>query len=76
MRYATGRIFYDADSHLMETSNWLISYADRNIRDRLRPLQLGGAGRMAAEAVEAAEGRRGDPAAADEAAQNLMVAKG
>jgi predicted TIM-barrel fold metal-dependent hydrolase len=76
MQYATGRVFYDADSHLMETSDWLVSYADRGIRDRLRPLQLGGAGRLAAEAVEAAEARRGDPAAADEAAENLMIAKG
>ena len=26
MPYAEGRIFHDADSHLMETQDWLISY--------------------------------------------------
>ena len=28
MPYAEGRVFYDADSHLMETSDWLVSHAD------------------------------------------------
>ena len=27
--YATGRIDVDADSHLMETENWLTPYANR-----------------------------------------------
>jgi uncharacterized protein len=76
MSYAEGRIYYDADSHLMETSDWLASYADPGVRDRLRPLQLGGAGRLAEEAVAAAEARRGDPNAAAEAAGNVMRAKG
>jgi uncharacterized protein len=76
MAYAEGRTYYDADSHLMETSDWLVSYADPGVRDRIRPLALGGAGRLAEEAVAAAEARRGDPNAASEAAGNLMTAKG
>jgi predicted TIM-barrel fold metal-dependent hydrolase len=76
MPYARGRTYYDADSHLMETSDWLVSHADPEIRDRLKPLSLGGAGRMAEEAVAAAEARRGDLQAASEAAGNLMKAKG
>jgi hypothetical protein len=44
MPYAHGRTYYDADSHLMELSEWLPQYADAAIRDRIRPLHLGGAG--------------------------------
>jgi len=32
------RKMWDADSHLMETPDWLASYADPGIRDRLRPV--------------------------------------
>ncbi len=35
--YATGRIDVDADSHLMETENWLTPYADPGVRYRLNP---------------------------------------
>lgn len=35
--YVTGRIYFDADSHLMETENWLMRYADPDVRDRLKP---------------------------------------
>jgi predicted TIM-barrel fold metal-dependent hydrolase len=76
MVYAQGRTFYDADSHLMELSDWLASYADPDVRARLRPLALGGAGAMAAQAVQAAETRRADPAAAAELEQNVMGPKG
>ncbi len=40
---------FDADSHLMETPEWLGSYADDAVRDRLAPLGFGGAGSGAAE---------------------------
>ncbi|MDQ3146065.1 MAG: hypothetical protein M3R01_03880 [Actinomycetota bacterium] len=42
MPYATGRVYYDADSHVMETSDWLEQHAEPGIRERLRPLALGG----------------------------------
>jgi predicted TIM-barrel fold metal-dependent hydrolase len=64
MPYAEGRTFYDADSHVMELPEWLAEYADPELRDKIRPLALGGAGKLAEEAVRAAEARRGDPAAA------------
>ena len=51
MTYATGRRYLDADSHLMELPGWLESYADPDVRDRIRPLALGGAGALAADAV-------------------------
>ncbi len=40
---------FDADSHLMETPEWLGFYADDAVRDRLAPLGFGGAGSGAAE---------------------------
>jgi uncharacterized protein len=76
MTYAEGRTFYDADSHLMELSDWLASYADPDVRDELRPLALGGAGALADEAVRAAESRRGDRAAAAVLERDVMGAKG
>jgi predicted TIM-barrel fold metal-dependent hydrolase len=76
MPYAEGRTYYDADSHLMELSDWLAHYADPSVRDRIRPLRLGGAGRLADEAVRAAEARRGDPEAARALEANVMGPKG
>src|SRR5437667_12726591 len=64
MPYAEGRTFYDADSHLMETSGWLASYADPGIRERLRPLYIDGRGALADEAFRSAESTSGDPAGA------------
>ena len=41
MPYASGRTYYDADSHPMELSDWLVGYADPGLRPRIRPLALG-----------------------------------
>src|SRR5262245_30978671 len=76
MPYATGRVYCDADSHLMELGDWLAPYADPAIRAKLRPLYLGGAGKLAEQAIDAAAARRGDPAAASALEANLMGAKG
>ena len=32
MPYAEGRTYNDADSHFMETKNWLFEYADPKVR--------------------------------------------
>ena len=40
---------FDADSHLMETPDWLGEFADESLRSRLEPLGLAGAGSGAAE---------------------------
>ena len=76
MPYAEGRTYYDADSHLMELGGWLAQYADPDVRERIRPLHLGGAGALADEAVRAAEHRRGDRDAARALEANVMSAKG
>jgi len=38
--YAQGRVFHDADSHVMETPDWLVPYADPAVRERMRPLYV------------------------------------
>src|SRR3954454_15902526 len=74
--YATGRQYLDGDSHLMELPGWLDQYADPDIRDRIRPLHLGGAGKLADDAIRQAETRRGDADAAAKLEGSLMSAKG
>jgi uncharacterized protein len=76
MPYAAGRTFYDADSHLMELSDWLAEFADTETREKLRPLYLGRAGALAEEAVAEAERRQGDTDAAAALEAALMKAKG
>lgn len=43
MPYATGRVFHDADSHIMETDSWLRDLTEPKFRDRV-PLFRTGAG--------------------------------
>jgi len=74
--YAEGRVYYDADSHLMELPDWLEQFADAETRERLRPLYLGGAGALAADALKAAAQRKGDTDAAAALEGALMKAKG
>jgi len=75
MVYATGRRYLDADSHLMELPGWLAAYAEPGIRERIRPLELGGAGALAEDAVARAQTRA---AAADpfDTDIDVMRAKG
>lgn len=42
MPYATGRVYHDADSHVMETDNWLVEHADAEFRDRIAPFDTRG----------------------------------
>src|SRR6185295_3211137 len=36
--YVEGRPVHDADSHIVETPDWLVPYADPDVRARMRPL--------------------------------------
>ncbi len=76
MTYAQGRTFYDADSHIMELPDWLVEYADPDVRDRIRPLYLGAAGKLADHAMRDAEARTADPAAAAALEDKLLDHKG
>ena len=35
MPYAAGRVFHDADSHVMEPADWLVAFAEDAMKDRL-----------------------------------------
>ncbi|HTN80431.1 MAG TPA: amidohydrolase family protein [Acidimicrobiales bacterium] len=76
MTYAQGRTYYDADSHIMELPDWLVEYADPEVRDRIRPLYLGAAGKLADHAMRDAEARSVDPAAAAALEADLLHHKG
>ena len=40
MPYATGRVIHDADAHILETPDWLLPFADPEIRPRVPRLYL------------------------------------
>jgi len=77
MPYAAGRRFYDADSHLMETPEWLPAYADPSFRDRIRPFSLGSTGTQRHVEAMIARGRQraGDPAERPGYERELMTRK-
>jgi predicted TIM-barrel fold metal-dependent hydrolase len=77
MGYAGTRIMCDADSHIMETFDWLKTYADPDIRDALPGLKLGGAGKMAEKAIAKAQAARLDETmVADQRANIIGGSKG
>ena len=47
MAYATGRTFFDADSHIMELPDFLTTNADRDVADKLPPFNFEAAGVLA-----------------------------
>ncbi|MCC6434610.1 MAG: amidohydrolase family protein [Acidimicrobiales bacterium] len=55
MPYAEGRTFFDADSHIMELPDWLVSHADPAMRDRIPPLSVSSGGPMAEKMQRYAE---------------------
>ncbi|HTB78125.1 MAG TPA: amidohydrolase family protein [Polyangiaceae bacterium] len=73
MSYATGRTYCDADSHLMETPDWLMGYADPLVRGRLRPLSLGKAGAGPEKKIAEAIARVKDPAATDSISRDVIA---
>ena len=77
MPYATGRTYYDADSHVMELPEWLPSYADPAFRDRIRPYSIGGTGTVdtASRMIERGRRRAGDPADREAAEAELLTRK-
>jgi predicted TIM-barrel fold metal-dependent hydrolase len=63
MTYAQGRTYYDSDSHLMETLDWLHQQATADEAPLLRNMGLSAAGVGVKELIAKAEARRGDPVA-------------
>lgn len=73
MPYATGRIYHDADSHIMEPTDWLDEHADPQLRTKLADMRPTAGVSVAAKGVAKARERFGNPQAQAEAAKNLIA---
>src|SRR5580658_10120850 len=73
MAYAAGRVINDADSHIMESLDWLSSHAEPGIRDRLGSMRLEAGGSGAEKAIAKALARRQDPVATAEISSNVVT---
>src|SRR2546428_7942458 len=51
MPYAEGRTYHDADSHVMETPDWLGPYPDLRIREPPNPLFRAGVNRREGDQI-------------------------
>ncbi len=72
MTYANGRIIHDADSHVMETREWLDPYMDADLKTRLKPLYGREPGRIDKILTEA-KARKGDADAEAKAFENPIA---
>jgi predicted TIM-barrel fold metal-dependent hydrolase len=73
MSYAAGRVINDADSHIMESLDWLSSHADPAIRDRLGSMRLEAGGSGAEKAILRALERQKDAVATAEIATGVVA---
>jgi predicted TIM-barrel fold metal-dependent hydrolase len=72
----TGRIIHDADSHLMESPDWFVPYADADIRDRMKPVFKVESSRPdTAFSLDAFEAKHRDPDYRSEAEQEIWLKK-
>jgi predicted TIM-barrel fold metal-dependent hydrolase len=75
MPYAESRTFHDADSHVMETPDWLVPYADPPVRERLKPLFVATVRPGEETMIEAARRQHRDPAMRERAEAEIMLRK-
>ncbi|MCB1694314.1 MAG: hypothetical protein KDI19_16190, partial [Pseudomonadales bacterium] len=72
MTYADGRVVYDADSHVMETREWLDPFMDDDLKSKLRPLYGHKPGRID-KILDEAKSRKGDAEAEAKAFENPIA---
>ncbi|HEX4096446.1 MAG TPA: hypothetical protein VHX64_06940, partial [Caulobacteraceae bacterium] len=72
MTYAQGRTINDADSHVMETREWLEPFMDDDLRSKLRPLYGREPGRID-KLLDQAKARRTDADADAKAFENPIA---
>lgn len=72
MTYSEGRTIHDADSHVMETREWLDPFMDDDLKSRLRPL-YGSKRNRIDDLLDKAKARKGDAAAEAEAFENPIA---
>jgi predicted TIM-barrel fold metal-dependent hydrolase len=72
MTYAAGRVVFDADSHVMETREWLDHFMDADLKKALRPLYGREPGRID-KILDQAKARKGDAEAEAKAFENPIA---
>jgi predicted TIM-barrel fold metal-dependent hydrolase len=75
MPYAEGRTFHDADSHVMETPDWLAPYAEPRVRERFGRLRLTGVRPGEERFIEDLRRLRNDPEDRPRAETEIMLRK-
>jgi len=73
MPYAEGRIYYDSDSHIMETLDWLTSYATPEQQGLIKPLETDSGGEGVLGRIDAAIARRADPEATKKLLEQPLI---
>lgn len=73
MTYAAGRVIHDADSHTMETGDWLAPYLDADLLKSLGALYGDPeSGSRILSIIDSSKARKADPAADAEARANII----
>ncbi len=75
MPYAEHRLIHDADSHLVETPDWLYPYAEEAVRTRMRPLYVSTVKPGEEHAIDEMRRRRLDPDDRERAEREIMLRK-
>lgn len=73
--YAQGRVYHDADAHIMESPDWLIERADPGVRERLRPVFVGSVRPGEEKHIEHWRKKHADPAERPRAEAEIMLRK-
>jgi predicted TIM-barrel fold metal-dependent hydrolase len=72
MTYSGGRVIHDADSHVMETREWLEPFIDEAVKGALKPL-YGRERNRIDDLLDGAKARKADPAALEKALDNPIA---
>jgi predicted TIM-barrel fold metal-dependent hydrolase len=73
--YAQGRVYHDADAHIMESPDWLIQRADPGVRDRIGPVFVGSVRPGEDRLVEHWRRKHADPEERPRAEAEIMLRK-
>jgi predicted TIM-barrel fold metal-dependent hydrolase len=73
MPYCDGRLYYDADSHVMEMPDWLSKYVDPGYRDRIPPMDFDRIPSLLEAIKDLDPDGRHDAATADKLAEDVIA---
>jgi len=73
--YAQGRVYHDADAHVVETPDWLVPYAEPYVRERLRPLYVSTVKPGEELFIEKLRRKHRDPSERPQAEAEIMLRK-